>query len=1113
MNINYRLPWKLRKTAAASLCALTAATLSFAQAAAPDTKPVDKNKTAPTETKDKVVESAANIKPQSTDKDDSEILVLSPFTVSIEKERGYFAPNTLAGTRINSKVENLGASITVVTKRQLNDTAALDLNDVFRYEANVEGTYNYTAINTASPTSDLIAGGGGATSNGPALSTRVRGVSTPNMAIDNYIHTARIPIDTYNLDSIEISRGPNSTLFGLGNPSGTVNINQATADLYKDAHQVQFRVDSYGGYRSSFDFNQPILKDKVAIRIAALYSDNEVPQKPSYDRTKRIYGTLSLKPFKGTLITLKAEHYREDRQTPNSLTPRDGVTDWLNNGSPTWNPLTQQVTINGVVQNRVYAVGSGATAENLAAGLPKGLYANSNTYTRPTMFIDGGQVQLWQINRLNTAVNPSAATTSQVRLLSSGTDIMRGVTNSGFLYNTVGISNKSLYDWTSVNAAPMNWNDDKAALYTAEIVQKIVENLYFRAGWHLEDSVEYNRTALNNPTLLVDVNQNLVDGRVNPYFLRPYIQTMEPAFYRLPEYNDNKQAQLTYDLNFDDKSGFLRWFGHHKMLGYYENRRITQGTYRYHEAILDPNHPWLTAGSLNYANGIPMGRATYNYYVGPTGSNGYVSGYNAPKSNTSGTFNLRYYNPTTGQWIDDPAVFGTAEYVSLQSRQEITSRGAVLQSDFFKERIVFTGGVRKDFNRTRNSNGNVINGVTGLYDDANLHTWLPWNTAAGTTRTAGIVVKPLPWIGLSYNKADSFLPQPYAVDLAGKVLPNTSGHGHDIGFFVNLLDGKLVLSVKKYKQDNINDRTANSTLGSRIARIEAAGPESFYPNNTADNFSLYHFAYTMAQTRLGAGATPAQLQTEALKIAQFPDTFVNAINTGAAIRGTADTEASGGELEVTYNPLPNWTIKLTGAQTVAKNTTLETGFSEYLSQRLDFWKNLTDDLGNHWWTSTALNPGQTAENFYTLSVASPLKIDQALLGKSNPQIKKYTGRLLTNYVITRGMFKNVGVGGSAGWDDKSVIGFLGADADTDGIVRSLDVNRPVYDKAQYNFDLWASYSRKLFKDKVGAKFQLNLQNATESGGLRIVGVNPDGTPYNYRIINPRKLVFTTTFDF
>ena len=374
------------------------------------------------------------------------------------------------------------------------------------------------------------------------------------------------------------------------------------------------------------------------------------------------------------------------------------------------------------------------------------------------------------------------------------------------------------------------------------------------------------------------------------------------------------------------------------------------------------------------------------------------------------------------------------------------------------------------------------------------------------------MVKPLPWFGLSYNRASSFLPQPPAVDLTGTVLPNTYGHGHDMGAFVNLLGEKLVLSVKFYKQDNINDRTANSTIGTRIARIDAG---LLLPSTSADTFSLYNFALNVAQGRLGPNATTDQLATEAAKITQFPASFQSAIaanNAGSAIRGTADTEAKGAELELTYNPMNNWNIKFSGAQTETINTTIENNFADYIALRLPYWLSVKDDAGNPWWTSTALN-AQSAQNFYASSVSAQLKIDQALLGKANPQVKKYTWRLLSNYRFVTGPLKDFAVGGAVRWDDKSVIGYLGATPDSDGVVRSLDVNKVAYDPARYSADLWTSYATKFFRESIRTRFQLNLQNAFEKGRLQTIGVNPDGSPFNYRIIAPRKLVFSTTFEF
>ena len=65
----------------------------------------------------------------------AETVLLSPFTVTSEKDAGYYGANTLSGTRMNAKLEDLGASITVVTKQQMLDLALLNMDDIFAYEA------------------------------------------------------------------------------------------------------------------------------------------------------------------------------------------------------------------------------------------------------------------------------------------------------------------------------------------------------------------------------------------------------------------------------------------------------------------------------------------------------------------------------------------------------------------------------------------------------------------------------------------------------------------------------------------------------------------------------------------------------------------------------------------------------------------------------------------------------------------------------------------------------------------------------------------------------------------------------------------------------------------
>ena len=110
--------------------------------------------------------------------DGTELVQLSPFEVSAAQDRGYLATSTLSGTRLNSKLEDLAASLSVVTKQQLLDTAATDINDVFMYEANTEGIYQFTSftVDRGNVSDDVAAN--------PQGATRVRGLTAANTTLE-----------------------------------------------------------------------------------------------------------------------------------------------------------------------------------------------------------------------------------------------------------------------------------------------------------------------------------------------------------------------------------------------------------------------------------------------------------------------------------------------------------------------------------------------------------------------------------------------------------------------------------------------------------------------------------------------------------------------------------------------------------------------------------------------------------------------------------------------------------------------------------------------------------------------------------------------------------------
>src|SRR5690606_18357671 len=87
---------------------------------------------------------SANDETNGDENTEEDVVTLTPFQVDSTKDQGYFPQNTLAGSRMRTNIADLASSITVVTAQQLEDTASVDINDVFRYEANTEGASTYT---------------------------------------------------------------------------------------------------------------------------------------------------------------------------------------------------------------------------------------------------------------------------------------------------------------------------------------------------------------------------------------------------------------------------------------------------------------------------------------------------------------------------------------------------------------------------------------------------------------------------------------------------------------------------------------------------------------------------------------------------------------------------------------------------------------------------------------------------------------------------------------------------------------------------------------------------------------------------------------------------------
>ena len=1042
-----------------------------------------------------------------------DIVELSPFEVSAAQDRGYQASATMSGTRLNSKLEDLAASISVVTKQQLLDTAATDINDVFMYEANTEGIYQFTSftVDRGNVSDDVSAN--------PQGATRVRGLTAANIATNGF--GTSLPFDTYNIDAVEISRGPNSSLFGLGATGGGVNIIGSKANLTRSVTTFGTRGDSYGGYRANFDINRPILKDKLAARVLGLYEEKGFTREPSADTTRRLQGAITARPFRNTTLRASFESYRNFNSRPNSTTPRDMVSDWIASGSPTWNPLTQTVSF----RNGSPSIGPVAEATE-AAVLPYGLAATDTGFTgRPSWYIDQGQIQLYTINRMPNATGTGPQNIGGVpRLLQNGTFYTKFSAQYP-LYLTKGITDRSLYDWTEINLAAPNYSRVKGETSSVELEQFFLrtprQTLALQAAWLYERTSTNSRSFLGQSDggrmqVYIDVNERLLDGSANPYFLRPYVGGSEPAFRKARNNNENYRGTLGYELNLTQEKNLLRHLGLHRFTGYGEYREIFGGSLGFKDTM-SSTEAWMTPTAANFSRNGASFRAYPRYYVGDASGGNIDYAPSRIAAPTSAT--LRYFNGVAGQWIDEPTEFTEYYYANRLNRRLLSTFGGTWQAFLLNGRLIPNFGARRDFNRTRDGNSALAPSAAtnGFYDRTPMDSFgqNDWVGRKGNTTNFGIVAKPLSWLHLTYSQSNSFSPGSLAYDIYGQPLTDPRGKTKDYGFALALfpdLEGRPRLNIvaKQYETIDLGRGSSEiNTIVQRAIRLDADG------NGTGGDPDLEGF-FLAELAKLHPTWTAVELDAEATKLMGVDPNFIDSHRNKTHGDGS-DAVSRGKEVEIAYNPTRYWTVKGTIVQARAFNAIMSPKLQEYVTSRLSTWESAKSPFDNSpFWNGTYRVGNLTPQAWYNQNLIAPMKLAVASQGKPRTQTREWRVNVVTNYklagITDQKWLKPLDVGGAIRWEDRASIGFFGAAPDADGVVRELDPNRPRWDKARYYVDFMAGYDLRFFSGKVRTRLQLNVRNLFEDGRLQPIAVNPDGTPWAFRIIDPRQFFLSATFS-
>lgn len=698
--------------------------------------------------------------PHATTSDPNEpAIVLSPFVVDASKDEGYKATNTLAGSRINTNLKNVAAAITEITPQFLKDIAAADINDVLVYTVGTESTRNYTQAPAAG-----IGGYDDGTSTSPNTANRVRGLHSAQLMRDYFTTIgSSVGFDSYNIDRITINRGPNSVLFGLGDPSGSVNYSPKLAKLNRNSGEASVRYGSNDDWRATLDLNHVLIKDKLGIRAAALWSDRGYEQQPAHYKDNRIFLTTTYQPFQKTTLRASFERALVKQSTPNSITPIDHVTPWIDAGRPTWDPRTQLWS----QRPAYFALNADGTVG----------------VTGPTGTLD------------NTFVDHQG----EMAMAAFWAPAPAGV----LIYTGKGVSNEKFVDLHGVNLRP---SIGKRALNTLNLNwdQEITKDLYFNVAYMKED-MNYNNLGwyrANQFGIQVDVNSHLPNGTPNPHFGELYMpQRSLDAFGTGSSGNEAVRATLTYNLDFAKNNGWSRWLGRHSFIGYAEIRT---------DDYLSKGYNGTRTGSPSYLNATDKINAgdwqiTYLRYLGAK-ADGQVTipAGIPPQIGTSGVAHT-YWNGTA--WAQDTWGDYFARKRLDAGENNVKSRAFVWQSFLYKDKIAGLVGWRHDEQSRASVSYTNRNPATGETDFPASPVLPAKESASGNTKTMGVVLHPTDWLSFHYNKSETV--QVFAggtLNLLGETLPLPTGPGRDYGFSLDLFEGKLNLKFNWYKTDIKNAR-------------------------------------------------------------------------------------------------------------------------------------------------------------------------------------------------------------------------------------------------------------------------------------------------------------------
>lgn len=208
---------------------------------------------------------------------------------------GYRATRTSTGTKTDTPLIDIPQAITVITEERAQDQHAVDVGKALQYVPGVivaqgEGNRDQIVIRGQNTTADFF--------------------------VDGVRDDVQYFRDLYNVDRLEVLKGPNAMIFGRGGGGGVVN--RVTKKAGEDVREGTAWVGSFDSYRATADVGARVSND-FAVRLNGVYEDSGSFRNGVDLERYGINPTVFFRPEENTRVWLSYEYFKDERTADRGL--------------------------------------------------------------------------------------------------------------------------------------------------------------------------------------------------------------------------------------------------------------------------------------------------------------------------------------------------------------------------------------------------------------------------------------------------------------------------------------------------------------------------------------------------------------------------------------------------------------------------------------------------------------------------------------------------------------------------------------------------------------------------------------------------------------------------